>query len=130
MRLIYVDDLHGAFVGARKFDNIWAWLLAFELVGVPFGYRKFRGGFSSEFVGFYMRYGLSEVGDIPQTRQLDPGVDPQGGGEQVRCASEIFRGISWQVGIYFAIAYMAQTTPCTIVCVVGGGGTWFSWTIA
>eukprot|EP00435_Cladocopium_sp_Y103_P055965 s367_g18.t1 len=62
MQMIYVDDLHGAFVGAEKFLNVWVWVLAYELVGVPFGYHKFKGGFSSEFVGFHIRYDLSEVG--------------------------------------------------------------------
>ena len=37
-------------------------VLAFELVGTPFGYHKFRGGFSVEFVGFQMRYDTKEVG--------------------------------------------------------------------
>ena len=32
------------------------------MVGTPFGYHKFKGGFSSEFVGFHIRYDLSEVG--------------------------------------------------------------------
>ena len=62
MHMVYVDDLHGAFVGDRKFHNLWVWILAFELVGTPFGYHKFRGGFSVEFVGFQMRYDTKEVG--------------------------------------------------------------------
>ena len=62
LHMIYVDDLHGAFIGQHKFWLIWVWLLAFELVGVPFGYHKFHGGFASEFVGFNLRYDLAEVG--------------------------------------------------------------------
>eukprot|EP00435_Cladocopium_sp_Y103_P075421 s2_g57.t1 len=62
MQMIYVDDLHGAFVGVEKFLHVWIWVLAFELVGVPFGYHKFKSGFSSEFVGFHIRYDMSEVG--------------------------------------------------------------------
>eukprot|EP00435_Cladocopium_sp_Y103_P018494 s3398_g4.t1 len=62
MQMIYVDDLHGTFIGAEKFHFLWVWLLAFELIGTPFGYHKFKGGFSSEFVGFHIRYDLSEVG--------------------------------------------------------------------
>ena len=62
LHMIYADDLHGAFVGQRKFWLLWIWLLAFELVGVPFGYHKFHGGFASEFVGFHLRYDLAEVG--------------------------------------------------------------------
>ena len=60
--LVYVDDLHGAFAGAQKFEMLWIWLLAFELVGTPFGYHKFRGGFASEFVGYHLRYDRNEVG--------------------------------------------------------------------
>ena len=62
LHLVYVDDLHGSFVGREKFTNLWVWILAFELVGTPFAYHKFRGGFSSEFVGYQLRYDLNEVG--------------------------------------------------------------------
>ena len=62
MHMIYVDDLHGVFTGERKFLYMWIWLLAFEAAGTPFGYHKFKGGFSSEFVGFQLRYDLTEVG--------------------------------------------------------------------
>jgi len=66
MHMIYVDDLHGVFTGERKFLWLWTWLLAFEMTGVPFGYHKFKGGFSSEFVGFQIRYDLTEVGISPK----------------------------------------------------------------
>lgn len=62
LHLVYVDDLHGSFVGKEKFSNLWVWILAFELIGTPFAYHKFRGGFSSEFVGYQLRYDLNEVG--------------------------------------------------------------------
>ena len=62
LHMVYVDDLHGAFTGLRKFHNLWVWVLAFEVVGTPFGYHKFRGGFSVEFVGFQMKYDTKEVG--------------------------------------------------------------------
>eukprot|EP00435_Cladocopium_sp_Y103_P067626 s1270_g30.t1 len=32
------------------------------MAGTPFGYRKFKGGYASEFIGFHIRYDLSEVG--------------------------------------------------------------------
>ena len=60
--LVYVDDLRGVFVGERKFLLLWIWILAFEVIGTPFGYHKFKGGFASDFVGFHMRYDLGEVG--------------------------------------------------------------------
>ena len=62
LHLVYVDDLHGSFTGSSKFLHLWIWVLAFELVGTPFAYHKFRGGFASEFVGYQMRYDLNEVG--------------------------------------------------------------------
>ena len=58
LHLVYVDDLHGSFVGKDKFTNLWIWILAFELVGTPFDH-KFRGGFSPEFVGYQLRYDLN-----------------------------------------------------------------------
>eukprot|EP00435_Cladocopium_sp_Y103_P029251 s3649_g7.t1 len=60
--MVYVDDLHGAFTGVHKFEALWVWLLAFEVIGAPFGYHKFKGGFSSDFVGFHLRYDKNEVG--------------------------------------------------------------------
>lgn len=66
MHMIYVDDLHGVFIGEMKFIHLWVWLLAFEVAGTPFGYHKFKGGFSSEFVGFQLRYDLIEVGISPR----------------------------------------------------------------
>lgn len=62
LHLVYVDDLHGVFVGPGKYSMLWIWVLAFELVGTPFGYLKFRGGYASEFVGFQLRYDLGQVG--------------------------------------------------------------------
>eukprot|EP00435_Cladocopium_sp_Y103_P073986 s172_g46.t1 len=60
--MVYVDDLHGAFTGGLKFEMLWIRLLAFEVIGTPFGYHKFKGGFSSDFVGFHLRYDRNEVG--------------------------------------------------------------------
>jgi hypothetical protein len=62
MQMIYVDDLHGVFIGPEKFLFLWVWVLAYELIGTPFGYHKFKGGYASEFVGFQIRYDLAEVG--------------------------------------------------------------------
>ena len=67
MQVIYVDDLHGSFTGQHKFLHLWIWLLTYELVGVPFGYHKFHGGLSSDFVGYHLRYDLGQIG-ISQRR--------------------------------------------------------------
>lgn len=61
-QLVYVDDLHGTFVGERKFIHLWIWVLAFELVGTPFGYHKFKGGVAAEFIGYQLKYDSSQVG--------------------------------------------------------------------
>ena len=61
-QLVYVDDLLGTFLGVRKFLNLWIWLLAFELVGSPFGYHKFSGAFAASFVGYYSTHDLQQVG--------------------------------------------------------------------
>ena len=62
LQMLYVDDLHGVFIGERKFLHLWIWVLAFELIGTPFGYHKFKGGLVSNFVGFHLRYDLCQVG--------------------------------------------------------------------
>eukprot|EP00435_Cladocopium_sp_Y103_P074174 s127_g47.t1 len=62
MQMIYVDDLRGVFTGPEKFLFLCVWILAFEMIGTPCGYHKFKGGFASEFVGFHIRYDMAEVG--------------------------------------------------------------------
>eukprot|EP00435_Cladocopium_sp_Y103_P010529 s2776_g2.t1 len=63
MHLSFVDDLHGAFAGKNKYLYLSVWvLLAFEMVGTPFGYHKFRGGVETGFVGHTLRYDLRSVG--------------------------------------------------------------------
>lgn len=62
LQMAFVDDLHGVFVGSSKYHNLWVWLLAFEMVGTPFGYHKFRGGVETEFVGYTLRYDLKSIG--------------------------------------------------------------------
>ena len=62
MQMIYVDGLHGSFIGRDKFRFLWIWLLAFEMLGTPSGYHKFKGGFACEFVVFHIRYDVAQVG--------------------------------------------------------------------
>ncbi len=58
----FLQMVYGVFIGERKFLHLWIWVLAFELVGTPFGYHKFKGGLVSNFVGFHLRYDLCQVG--------------------------------------------------------------------
>lgn len=52
--LVYVDDLHMAATGPPKFANLW--LFSCLRRCTDFAYKKFRGGLTVEFVGFYLDY--------------------------------------------------------------------------
>ena len=65
MQMIYVDDLHLVAAGPQKYLVIWMMIAAYEAVGTPFAYRKFRGGLHIVFFGYHLSYdswsaGLSE----------------------------------------------------------------------
>ena len=56
MQLAYVDDLHLLCIGPDKFVAMWMSILAYEVVGTPFSYRKFKGGLSVDYVGYHLEY--------------------------------------------------------------------------
>ena len=60
--LVFVDDLHLAAGGQDRWLTIWRFLVALEMVGVPFSYPKFRGGFQMDYVGYWMDYSRFELG--------------------------------------------------------------------
>ena len=60
--LCFVDDLHLAVGGGTRWLTLWRFLVVMEMVGVPFSYHKFRGGFQSDYVGFWMDYSKFEIG--------------------------------------------------------------------
>ena len=60
--LCFVDDLHLAVGGETRWLTLWRFLVVMEMVGVPFSYHKFRGGFQSDYVGFWMEYSKFEIG--------------------------------------------------------------------
>ena len=60
--LCFVDDLHLAVGGETRWLTLWRFLVVMEMVGVPFSYHKFRGGFQSDYVGFWMDYSKFEIG--------------------------------------------------------------------
>ena len=64
LQLVYVDDLHISVAGPEKFVWLWMILAAYEVLGTPFSYRKFKGGLSVEFVGFYLDYKEVTLGVI------------------------------------------------------------------
>ena len=60
--LVFVDDLHIASGGRQRWKQIWRFIAAMEMAGTPFSYRKFRGGFTSDYVGYWIDYGRFEIG--------------------------------------------------------------------
>ena len=60
--LCFVDDLDLAVGGNTRWLTLWRFLVIMEMAGVPFLYRKFRGGFQSDYVGFWMDYSKFEIG--------------------------------------------------------------------
>ena len=61
-QLVYVDDLHAVAVGEQKFETLWMALAAYEVLGTPFGYKKFSGGLETQFVGYRLDYPGVSVG--------------------------------------------------------------------
>ena len=56
MQLAYVDDVHILCLGPEKFTTLWLSILAYEVMGTPFSYRKFKGGLAVEYVGYQLQY--------------------------------------------------------------------------
>ena len=42
--------------GEDKFLNLWLALLAYEVIGTPFSYAKFKGGITVDFIGYHIAY--------------------------------------------------------------------------
>ena len=61
-QVVYVDDLHLAAVGPRKFLSLWVCIALFEIVGTPFAYHKFAGGLETQFVGYFLDYRNVAIG--------------------------------------------------------------------
>ena len=59
---LYVDDLQIAAGGEHRWLTIWRILSCLEMVGVPFAYHKFAGGFTLDYVGFWIDYGRFSLG--------------------------------------------------------------------
>ena len=60
--LIFVDDIHMAAGGDHRWLSLWRFIALLEMVGLPFSFHKFRGGFQMDFVGFWVDYARFEVG--------------------------------------------------------------------
>ena len=66
LQVVYVDDLRIILVGQDKFLVLWMASAAYELVGTPVAYHKFRGGLEVEFVGYFLSYTHSCAGISPK----------------------------------------------------------------
>lgn len=55
-------DLHIAVGGSHRWLTFWRVIACLELIGTPFSYKKFVGGFQLDYVGFWMDYSRFEVG--------------------------------------------------------------------
>ena len=51
-----MDDVHILCLGPEKFTTLWLSILAYEVMGTPFSYRKFKGGLAVEYVGYQLQY--------------------------------------------------------------------------
>ena len=57
-----MDDLHLASGGRNRWAQIWRFVAALEMTGTPFSYKKFRGGFTMDYVGYWLDYSRFEMG--------------------------------------------------------------------
>ena len=93
--LIFVDDLHIASGGSQHWKHIWP--------GVgrhPFSYKKFRGGFTSDYVGYWLDYGRFEIGvSERRTAWLVNFVDQLEADNWLVMAMEV-SGIPWAAWIH------------------------------
>ena len=76
IQIVYVDDLHIVVVGPDKYVVLWMILVAYELLGTPFSYKKFHGGVECEFVGYWLSYRESAAGiSSKRTRWVTDWID-------------------------------------------------------
>ena len=57
-----MDDLHIAVGGKNRWLTFWRLVACLEMIGIPFSYKKFTGGFQMDYVGFWMDYTRFELG--------------------------------------------------------------------
>ena len=121
--LVYADDLRGRlawiFHWCTEFLHLWVWLLAYELVGVPFGYHKLKGGLSSDFVGFHLRYDLCEVGITEKRGKWLREWILKVAASKFGVQTKEFCGVLGEVGLCRSTAYLDEGTPFTTLLLGG-----------
>ena len=123
-QLVYVDDLLGTFLGVRKFLNLWIWLLAFELVGTPFGYHKFSGAFAASLVVYYSRHDLQQVGITSKRGEWLVNWIYVCIGFEVCGAGKGLQRVPWEAGLCGSTLSLAKTTLGPIVRLGFCSGSW------
>eukprot|EP00435_Cladocopium_sp_Y103_P048311 s2891_g14.t1 len=48
--------------GRDRWASIWKFIAGLEMIGAPFLYRKFRGGFTLDYVGYWLDHGRLQIG--------------------------------------------------------------------
>ena len=61
-QLLFADDLKWIVGGPSKYLDLWTMITGWLLVGTPFSWRKFRGGMSLDYVGFWTDYKRFQLG--------------------------------------------------------------------
>ena len=61
-QLLYADDFTWAVQGPQWQWNLLLSILLLELMGTPFAWHKFGGGFALEWVGYYLDYAHFSIG--------------------------------------------------------------------
>ena len=62
LQLLYIDDLHLLTAGPDKFLTLWMILAAYEVVGTPFAYHKFKGGVAVDYICYHVSYAIWSAG--------------------------------------------------------------------
>ena len=61
-QLLFADDLKLIVSGETKYLDLWTLIVTWLMVGTPFSWKKFRGGISLDYVGFWTDYSRFELG--------------------------------------------------------------------
>ena len=59
---IYADDLKWSAHGANKFENLALTIFSWAVCGTPFSWKKTRGGFQLDWIGYWSDYSTFSLG--------------------------------------------------------------------
>ena len=61
-QLIFADDLSWSAAGHRKFNEIFLIILVWQAFGTPFAWHKVKGGFQTDWLGYWLDYNTFRLG--------------------------------------------------------------------